>query len=276
MTNQIPDETNELLKTAIAHYKARRIAEAKVLLQKILKIDSSQVETYFYLGSIFHQQGEIGKAIKTFQKLLQLDPNHTDGAISLSVIYNDIGKYEEARKLFERVNERIKSKSSQEGFQHKKINKKFALKHNELGELYLSYHRFDEALFEFKKAASLNPEAITYKIRLAKTFAKKGYSGKALEELLKLKNEHPKHVDVRLALGLLYYAQGKMLEAQTEWETVLAMSPYHEEARSYLNQCKGIQETTLPQELKDQVEKSVISNKQVEKGDRTSRFFSGN
>ena len=256
------EQVETLLKNAKSHYEARRIPEARVALQKVLKEDAGNADAYFYLGSIFHGQGEIGKAIKAFQKVMILDPDNTDATISLSVIYNDIGKYDEAKKLFEQVNERIKSKSSnKEGFQHKKINKKFALKHNELGELYLSYQRFDEALFEFKKAASLDTSTNSYRIRLAKTFAKKGYFNKALEELLKLKNEHPKDIDVRLALGLLYYAQGKMLEAQNEWETVLAMNPYHEEAGSYLNQCKGVQETSLPQELRDQVEKSLVGSK---------------
>jgi tetratricopeptide (TPR) repeat protein len=254
------EQTEALMQNVKNHYEARRIPEAKIALQKILKIDPSNSEAYFYLGNIFHSQGEIGKAIHAFQKVMMLDPDNTDAGISLSVIYNDIGKYEEAKKIFERVNEKVKSKSNKDGFQHKKINKKFALKHNELGELYLSYQRFDEALFEFKKAASLDPEFTSYRIRLAKTFAKKGYSSKALEELTKLKNEFPKDLEVRLALGLLYYAQGKLLEAQTEWEIVISINPYHEEAKSYLNQCRGVQETTLPQELRDQVEKSLVPN----------------
>ena len=253
----IENEISLLLDDAKKLYNLRNFQEAQLKFQKILSKDSRHSDAYFYLGNIFHQKGEIGKAINAFKKVVILDENNTDAAISLSVIYNDIGQYDEAKKIFERVNEKVKSKSSTDGFQHKKINKKFALKHNELGELYLSYQRYDEALFEFKKAAALNPDAIEYRIRLAKTFAKKGFHTKALEELKRLKNEFPKSTDVRMALGLLYYAQGKMLEAQMEWEAVLVKNPYHEEAGHYLNQCKGVQETVLSNDLKAQVEKSL-------------------
>ena len=70
------------------------------------------------------------------------------------------------------------------------INKKFSVKHFELAELYLTYNRFDEALFEYKKSSALDPENLDIKLKMAKVLAKKGFISKAIDELKKLKNEN--------------------------------------------------------------------------------------
>ncbi len=235
----------ELLQKAKSCLGKGELTNAQLIYDEVINQNENSAEAYFNLANIFHIQGQLGKAIKSFKKTLELDPNHTDAAISLSVIYNDIGKYDEAKIIFERANERIKKRNSSGTTGDVHINKKFSLKHYELGELYFSYNRFDEALFEYNKVVSLDPENIEVRIKMAKTLAKKGFTSRAFDELRKIKNEYPSYVPARIAMGVLYYANGNIVEAQTEWQRVLAKDPYNKEAAMYLNLSKNATETHL-------------------------------
>ncbi|MDD0854814.1 tetratricopeptide repeat protein [Halobacteriovorax sp. GB3] len=238
------DISSELTR-GIEAFKKGEYAKASTLFNEVIEVDGKNVDAFFYLANIFHIRGEIGKAIKAFNKVLEIDPNHTDASISLSVLYNDIGHYENAKKVFEKANERVKAKKTGEGIEDKHINKKFAIKHLEIADLYLTYNRFDEALFEYNKVVALDPENYEARIKVAKVYAKKGFSSKAFDELQRLKNENPSYQPARVAMGVLYYGNGKILEAQSEWERVLSMDPKNSEAAMYLNLSKTATETSL-------------------------------
>lgn len=236
----------QLLKSARECFERMEYKKTQVILNEIIESDDHNVDAFFLLANIFHINGEIGKAIKAFNKVLSLNPEHTDAAISLSVLYNDIGQYEDARKVFETANERVKGKSKSSGLlEDKHINKKFASKHYEIADLYLSYNRYDEALFEYNKVIALDSENLEAKIKIAKVYAKKGFIAKAIEELRTLKNEEPAYAPARIALGVLHYGNGNILEAQTEWEKVLLKDPFHAEASMYLNLSRTATETNL-------------------------------
>jgi tetratricopeptide (TPR) repeat protein len=144
----------QLLKSARECFDKLEYKKAQVVLSEIIEADDNNVEAFFLLANIFHINGEIGKAIKAFNKVLMLNPEHTDAAISLSVLYNDIGQYEEARKIFETANERVKGKTKGAGLlEDVHINKKFASKHYEIADLYLSYNSAKISSFEFASIA---------------------------------------------------------------------------------------------------------------------------
>lgn len=236
----------QLLKTARECFEKLEYKKAQVVLNEIIESDDRNVDALFLLANIFHINGEIGKAIKAFNKVLNLNPEHTDAAISLSVLYNDIGQYEDAKKVFDTANERVKGKNKGSGLmEDKHINKKFASKHYEIADLYLSYNRYDEALFEFNKVVGLDPENLEARIKIAKVYAKKGFVAKAIEELRNLKNEEPSFAPARIALGVIHYGNGNVLEAQSEWEKVLIKDPFHAEASMYMNLSKTATETRI-------------------------------
>lgn len=230
-------------------FEKREYKKAQLLLSDIIETESDDKEllsrVFFLMGNIFHIKGEVGKAIKAFNKCLSLDPSHTDAAISLSVLYNDIGQYEEATRIFETANKRVKSGQSEDFLEDGHINKKFAAKHFELAEMYFTYNRLDEALFEYTKVRNLDPTNFEVRIKIAKTYAKKGFINKSFDELKSLALEEPNYTPARIALGVLYYGNGKILEAQSEWEKVLVKDPRNEEALMYLNLSRTATETSL-------------------------------
>ena len=210
--------------------KTNELRKAEKYLSRLISSGEEHPNVYFELGNLYHLRGEIGRAIKSFKKTLEVDPSHTDASISLSVLLNDVGQYSEARKIFENTDRRVKQGNNGSLIEDKHINKKFSLKHLELADLYLTYNRFDEALFELKKASALDPENLEFKLKLARIYSKKGFKSKAIEELLKLKNENPEFHEARVALGVLYFGNGNILEAQTEWEKVLVKDPKNADA----------------------------------------------
>ncbi|MFL5783384.1 MAG: tetratricopeptide repeat protein [Bacteriovoracaceae bacterium] len=235
---------NDLLKKAKEAFQKNDFKTASLFLNEVIEQNPNSTEAYFYLANVFHVRGELGKAIKGFQRVLELDPNHTDAAISLSVIYNDIGKYEEAKAIFERANNQVKNNPTQ-GVADPHLNKKFSLKHYEIAEMYVSYNRCEEALFEYNKAIALDPDNLEIRIKVAKAYTKKGFTSKAFDELRRLKNEHPGYMPARIALGLLYYGNGNIIEAQSEWQNVLSREPQHPEATMYVNLSRSASETTV-------------------------------
>ncbi|MCB9060636.1 MAG: tetratricopeptide repeat protein [Halobacteriovoraceae bacterium] len=234
-----------LVEKGIQLYKDGEFKKSKKVFSELIEINPKSVDGFFYLANIFHIQGEVGKAIKAFSKVLEIDPSHTDASISLSVLYNDIGKYEQGKKIFEMANERIKVNKANSTIEDNHINKKFSFKHYELADLYMTYNRYDEALFEFNKAFNLDPENLDARIKMAKVYAKKGFIGKAFDELKRLKNEQPHYIPAKIALGVLYYGNGRVVEAQNEWEKVLSQDPNNKEAGMYLNLSQTATETTL-------------------------------
>lgn len=235
---------SDLLKRAKEAFQKNDLKTAALFLNEIIENNPNATEAYFYLANVFHVRGELGKAIKAFQRVLELDPHHTDAAISLSVIYNDIGKYEEAKAIFEKANNQVKNTQTS-GLTDPHLNKKFSLKHYEIAEMYASYGRCEEALFEYNKAATLDPDNLEIRIKIAKTYTKKGFTSKAFDELKRLKNEHPGYMPARIAMGLLFYGNGNIIEAQAEWQNVLSRDPQHPEATMYLQLSRSATETTI-------------------------------
>ena len=234
------------------------LQEALVCLDEVIELDSFSCEAFYIIGNVFHKNGEISKAIRAFSKVLELEPGYTDAAIALSVLYNDIGKYEEAREIFESAyagvknlrgcnnNDVLLEKAApikKQGDPH--INKKFAYKHYEIADLYWSYGRYDDALFEYNKTVALDPNNLEARVKIGKVYAKKGFISKASEELNRIKREYPSHYPARIALGALYFSQSKVIEAQMEWQKVLSLDPKNQEAKMYLKISESSTETTL-------------------------------
>jgi tetratricopeptide (TPR) repeat protein len=169
--------------------------------------------------------------VENLKKALAIDPRHTDAAICLSVLFNDIGKYDDAKKVFEQANQSVANRRSGEDLT---VDRKFAVKHLELADLYFRYRRYEEAIEEYTKAARLDPTTLDIRIRRAKAYAKKGFLTRSMQELQQLKREHPHYAPARIQLGLLHYSQGNILDAELEWESIVELEPKNREAIAYL------------------------------------------
>lgn len=213
----------------------REFVEAGRLIGRRIEGSSADADAWYLSSVMNYFQGNVGRAIADLRRCLELEPRHTDGAICLSVLLNDVGNYGDAKKVFEQANQSVTTRGNAADAE---IDKKFAVKHLELADLYFRYRRYNEAIEEYGKAALLDPTTLEIRIRRAKAFAKKGFLTRSLQELRQLKTEHPDYSPARIQLGLLHYSQGNVLDAELEWEGVLEREANHREAGAYLEMAR--------------------------------------
>jgi tetratricopeptide (TPR) repeat protein len=221
----------------------REFQQAESLANEKIRREPDEPDGYYFKGVIQYFQGQIGPTIENLKRALSLDPRHTDAAICLSVLYNDIGRYGDAKGVFDLANQSVAHRRGSDDWG---INKKFAVKHLEIADLYFRYRRYDEAIEEYSKAILLDPTSYELRIRRAKSFAKKGFVTRALQELQQLKHEQPDFLPARIQLGMLHYSQGNVLDAEIEWESTLDIEPTNRDATAYLEMAK--QARSRPQE----------------------------
>lgn len=217
------------------HLNRGDFPQAEAMIREKLSKDPNSADGYYFLGVLNYFQGKLGPTVEHLRHSLSIDPKHTDAAICLSVLLNDIGKYDDAKRVFEQANQSVAHKHTGDDVE---VDRKFAVKHLELADLYFRYRRYDESIEEYSKAALLDPTAHEIRIRRAKAYAKKGFLTRSMQELQQLKNEAPQFIPARIQLGLLHYSQGNVLDAELEWETVLDLDPDNREARAYLDMAK--------------------------------------
>ena len=210
----------------------KRFADAEKQIRESILIEPDNADYYYLRGLLRSYQGRLVDSIEDLKNSLQLDPKHTDAAVCLSVILNDIGRYDEAKKVFEQANQSVFLKQVGDDIQ---IDRRFSVKHFEMGDLYFRYRRYDEAIEEYNKAILLDPQSTDIRVKRSKAFAKKGFVTRAIQELQQLKTERPNDLTVRIQLGLLHYSQNNALDAELEWESVLEFDPVHREAAAYLD-----------------------------------------
>jgi len=213
----------------------RNYSDAELMLEQGLITEPDNADYFYLRGLMRSYQGKLVDSIEDLKRSLHYDPKHTDAAVCLSVILNDIGRYDEAKKIFEQANQSVFLKQIGDDAQ---IDRRFSVKHFELGDLYFRYRRFDEAVEEYNKAILLDPQSIDIRVKRAKAFAKKGFITRAIQDLQQLKVERPNDLTVRIQLGLLHYSQGNVLDAELEWESVLEIDPVYREAIAYLDLIK--------------------------------------
>jgi tetratricopeptide (TPR) repeat protein len=216
--------------------QTKQFQEASMLIEQNLLVEPDNADFFYLRGLLRSYQGKLVDSIEDLKKALYYEPKHTDAAVCLSVTLNDIGRYDEAKKIFEQANQSVFLKQIGDDAQ---IDRRFAVKHFEMGDLYFRYRRFDEAIEEYNKAIQLDPTTAEMRIKRAKAFAKKGFITRAIQDLQQLKGERPTDLAVRIQLGLLHYSQGNALDAELEWESVLEMEPVHREAIAYIELLKS-------------------------------------
>lgn len=235
-SGQLLDEAREAF--IDGNYKA-----AEPLLMQPTLQNSNNPEVYQMLATIYYNRGQFNKAIKTFRKALEVDPTYSDAAVGLSIILNDIGKYDEAKKVFEEAQALIDRKKQVQVTSN--VDEKFASKHMELGDMYLQYKRFNEALEQYMKAYHLSSKKGDVALLIAECHVQSGHKDKAIRELKSVLQLDSKLIQPRLKLGLILYNSQLIAEAVDQWENVLLLDPQNSEATRYLKMAQATGITTL-------------------------------
>ncbi len=229
MARQDPDE---LFSAAKEYFNEGHYKIVEPMLQQLMIIDDRNPDVHYMAGSLFFEKGQLKKALGSFKKALEIDPNFTDASIGLSIILNDLGRYGEGKRVFEEAYALMKQKESSGSEPY--INEKLALKHEEMGDLYFLYKRFEEALENFNKAADYSKNNLSYKLKAIDSLINMKLLSRALKEAQAVEVRHPHHVDLLLKLAQIHYQLNNSNLAEEYWEKVLSQDPDNKEAQHHL------------------------------------------
>lgn len=238
-------EIAELLETTREHFREGNYRVAESLLQQLMLSDGKNPEVFHMLATIYYDQGKFNKAIRTFRRALEIDPTFTDASVGLSIILNDLGRYDEGKKVFVEAQEALARKNtSVDSYAQEKL----AVKHDELGELYFQYKRYDEALEQYQTALKLSTRKPELKMKVVECYLRRNDgddSKNAVRELKSLTQDYPHFIPARLKLGLIYYNSRNVVAAIEQWETILLRDPDHPVAQKYLQMAQASGSTLL-------------------------------
>ncbi len=233
---------DDLLIEARNHFISGNYKMAEPLLQQLILQGTRNPEIYQMLATIFYDKGQFSKAIKTFQRALEIDPTYTDASVGLSIILNDLGKYEEGRQVFVDAQNILEKKTNKsDPF----VDERLASKHEELGDLYFQYKRYNEALEQLLKALKLSTRKPELTMRLSEVYSQMGQHERAIKELKNLVHDYPQMTTARLKLGLVLYNYNRVAEAVEQWENILIRDPQHPEALRYIKMAQAAGITAL-------------------------------
>ena len=238
-------EIAELLETTREHFREGNYRVAESLLQQLMLSDGKNPEVFHMMATIYYDQGKFNKAIRTFRRALEIDPTFTDASVGLSIILNDLGRYDEGKKVFVEAQEALARKNtSVDSYAQEKL----AVKHDELGEMYFQYKRYDEALEQYQRALVLSSRKPEMKMKVVETYLRRNSgddASMAVRELKSLTAEYPHFIPARLKLGLMYYNSRNVVAAIEQWETILLRDPDHPVAQKYLQMAQASGSTLL-------------------------------
>jgi len=90
------------------------IEQAKKKLEKSIKIDSSDYESYYQLGCIYFRESKHRKAIKYLNRCLEINPEYGKAYFVLGRIYYDLNQDIRARQYFEKAKKFLEQEKDSE------------------------------------------------------------------------------------------------------------------------------------------------------------------
>lgn len=233
------ESSDDILHTAREYFQENKYSLAEPLLNQLILKNAKSPEVFQMLGTVYYDQGKFNKAIRSFKRALELEPGYTDASVGLSIILNDLGRYDEGRKVFEEAQDILKTRA---GTDDPYMNEKFAMKHDELGEMYQQHGRNKEALEQFYKALNLSTRKPELSMKIIDCFVKLNERDRAIKELKEVLREYPGFLSARVRLGRLLFESGDIPHAIDQWEAVLQREPNHAEAQRLIRQSQAVTE----------------------------------
>ncbi len=152
------------------------------------------------------QQKQLPQARESYQRALKHDPKSVDALLGLSRIDRHAGRMADAERLLT---------------QAEKLRPNDPLIFAAWGEHYSATGRWTEAITRYRVAAGNAPEEALYRHQLAVALTRSGAVPEGLATFAQIVAPAEAHYNV----GYLLQQQGKLLEAEEQYQRALALKP---------------------------------------------------
>jgi tetratricopeptide (TPR) repeat protein len=160
--------------------------------EEILRIDSTERQSFVMLGRLYQIKGDRDKATQIYKQLLGVEPGSEEGVTALAKLHMDAGNYKEAVDLLEQF---VTQRPDSDG----------ALQ--TLGEAYSDLMEYGKAADAYKRASDLDPDDIEIKKAEAEAYFRADRYDEAAKLYQDLAKAAPDDGLSLLRLGQIYRHQ---------------------------------------------------------------------
>ncbi len=152
---------SDQLQLAQSLMDAGRVGDSLAVVNEALKSHPENAQVHALKGKLTFQAGKYAEAEAAFRKALELDPYMTDAHNYLGVTLNELGRYGEAEAEYKRALEDAAYPTPENVY----LN---------LGILYATQKRDDEAIAALRRAVEINPRFYKAHFELAAVLDRQG------------------------------------------------------------------------------------------------------
>jgi Flp pilus assembly protein TadD len=179
------------IRLAESYYQAGRVSEALSILQKAVDSAPTNAPLLNYYGQLSFLAGRNDVAEASFTKALALDPHLTDARNNLGSVYDATGKKTQAEQEYKAVLKDTTYPTPEKVYMN-------------LGLLYGSQGRQEEAIANLRRAVELNPKFWHGHFELASALDRAGLLDEAAREYEVAAPDYRNNGEYHYRLGLVY------------------------------------------------------------------------
>ena len=238
-----------MLRTAIGHHRAGRVAEAESVYRQILAIDARHADSLHLLGMIAYQGGRSEAAIAMIQKAIAIDKTKAAYHSNLGTVFHAQGRLDEAAQCYQRAvtlqPDLATAHYNLGNVFHAQLNLEeaatcyerallleptLAEAHYNLGNVLQANGNLEDAVACYKQALAIEPGKYEALHNLGNAFQSQAKLKDAMACYEQALNIQPDYAKAHFSLGSVFHALGDIEEALGRYRTALALEPDFAEA----------------------------------------------
>jgi protein O-GlcNAc transferase len=209
-------DINKAIQTALEHYQAGNLRQAKYICKELLKVDPQNADALYLLGLIYCQNKKYDLAIASIEKSLQLNIENPYAYFYLGNIFVEKNQIDKAISSYQKATQ---------------LSPDFVHAYNNLGNAFSEIGFFDEAICSYQAALDIDSTYAEASYNLGNAYQNNRDIDKAIECYHKALQLGLDDADVNFSLGIALAEQGKNDEALIVYDKVLSLDPKYIKAR---------------------------------------------
>lgn len=220
-------EAGKQIRLADSYYRAGRVTEALDIIEKAVAQDPKNASLRNFAGQLSFFAGRNQEAEKHFKEALKIDAYMTDARNNLGSLYDATGRKAEAEQEY---------KLALQDNAYPTLEKV----HLNLGLLYQSQGRADDAIAQFRRGVEINPKFWRGHYELASALDTAGKLDEALKEYVVAAPDYKSNGEYHYRLGLAYMKDQQPVKAREHLSRCQELAPGSENASRALALLKMI------------------------------------
>ena len=208
-----------LLREAVRHHQAGRLAEAEALYQRVLAETPRQSDAIHLLGVIAHQQGDHVRAEALIRRAIAIHPSDAGYHNNLGTVLLAQGQPTAAIEALTRA---------------VALRPAYAEAHNNLGNAYQNAGNLDAAIASYAQALAIRPDYAEAHNNLGRALHTAGNLDAAIASYRRALGYQPGYLNARKNLGDALAELGRTEHAETQYREALKADPANPDVHAAL------------------------------------------